>query len=407
LAGLTPSTLAAAASNPVSTNAIMPPNSLRVDPFADALLDPLGALPVSSKPSGVDPFDDLLDFGAPKAGATGASSASLSSADDMLASLSPAKTSSIDELFGLDGGGLSGDPLGASPLAQPVMQPNTAHSTDPLVALQSTPLLPNSSHSDHVSALHQAYAAPNMVQTAQPSSSSTPQAKTAPVFPSVSAPSVNPLLQPSTNAAAAARAGGSVSEQELLAAFLRGVKMSSNMPTQLTPELMERLGSLLHTATHGTLQLLMSRQELKQGFRSDVTMIMVEANNPLKFSPSAEIALAHLLGPRTKGFMDAEQAMAGAYADLRAHQFGVMVGMKAALAHVLLQFAPDKLEGKLTEKSKLDSIFTSGRKAKLWELFCQLYTGIASEAEDDFHALFGKAFSKAYDEQMARFKSEK
>jgi FHA domain-containing protein len=104
--------------------------------------------------------------------------------------------------------------------------------------------------------------------------------------------------------------------------------------------------------------------------------------------------------------MDGEQAIINAYADLRAHQFGVMVGMKAALAHVIAEFEPSRLEGKLTEKSKLDAIFSSGRKAKLWDLFCQLYSGIASDAEDDFHTLFGKAVSKAYDEQMKRFKSD-
>jgi FHA domain-containing protein len=35
-----------------------------------------------------------------------------------------------------------------------------------------------------------------------------------------------------------------------------------------------------------------------------------------------------------------------------------------------------------------------------------LYGGIASEAEDDFHSLFGKAFLEAYEEQMARLKSD-
>jgi FHA domain-containing protein len=50
-------------------------------------------------------------------------------------------------------------------------------------------------------------------------------------------------------------------------------------------------------------------------------------------------------------------------------------------------------------------LFAANRKAKLWDQFCQLYTSIASEAEDDFHKLFGEAFAKAYDEQMARFKS--
>jgi FHA domain-containing protein len=195
-------------------------------------------------------------------------------------------------------------------------------------------------------------------------------------------------------------------DSELLAAFLRGVKTNHQMPTQLTPELMERIGAMLHTATNGTLQLLLSRQEFKKVLQSEVTMIAMVANNPLKFSPNAEVALAHMLGPKVKGFMGAEESMTNAYADLRAHQFGVMVGMRAALSHVLALFTPETLEKRLTEKSKLDEFFSASRKAKLWDQFCKLYKGIATEAEDDFHTLFGKAFSKAYDEQMSRFKSE-
>ena len=52
-----------------------------------------------------------------------------------------------------------------------------------------------------------------------------------------------------------------------------------------------------------------------------------------------------------------------------------------------------------------NALFTANRKARLWDQFCQLYAGIATEAEDDFHSLFGKAFAKAYDEQMERFRS--
>ena len=53
----------------------------------------------------------------------------------------------------------------------------------------------------------------------------------------------------------------------------------------------------------------------------------------------------------------------------------------------------------------VDALFSANRKARLWDQFCKLYAGIATEAEDDFHSLFGKAFAKAYDEQMERFRS--
>jgi FHA domain-containing protein len=82
-----------------------------------------------------------------------------------------------------------------------------------------------------------------------------------------------------------------------------------------------------------------------------------------------------------------------------------MVGLRAALAQLIARFAPAELEKKIAAKSALDSLFAANRKARLWDQFVALYGGIASEAEDDFHALFGKAFVQAYEEQMAKFKS--
>jgi type VI secretion system FHA domain protein len=366
--------------------------------------DPMGFDTPAARPAGVDPFEDLMGLGAsPSAAVSSAPSAS------SMGSLPAGGSSSIDELFGLGSSPPMGDPFAASPLGQPTAMPNTASSDDPLLALQGLAKATANTRSDHVPALQQAYSLPRAVD-AKPSSTpaSIPVTAPAPLMPPVAAPA--PVAKPAYSAPAPAPQplqANAASESALLAAFLRGAKTTNQMPTQLTPELMELLGSLLHTATHGTLQLLMSRQEFKRGVRSEVTMILSDTNNPLKFSPNAEIALAHMLGPKAKGFMDAEQAMSNAFADLRAHQFGVMVGMRAALANVLEQFTPDKLEGKLTEKSKLDSLFAASRKAKLWDLFCQLYASIANEAEDDFHVLFGKSFAKAYDEQMARFKSEK
>jgi FHA domain-containing protein len=204
----------------------------------------------------------------------------------------------------------------------------------------------------------------------------------------------------------APRAERTASDDELLAAFLRGLASTHQPPEMLTPGLMERIGSMLRSATEGTLQLLLTRQEFKREVRAEVTMIAAQANNPLKFSPTVEVALAHLLGPGVRGFMPPEAAMRDAFNDLRAHQFGVMVGMRAALAHVITRFEPAELEKKISAKSALDALFSANRKAKLWDQFVALYGGIASEAEDDFHNLFGKAFLEAYEEQMARLKSD-
>lgn len=382
------------------------------DPFADLLAPPSGQSGPTSGTRHSVVIDDFSDLGGPPA---------------------PARSSDIDALFGL-GGGRGGDPLALSPLADPLRQPNTASNLDPLAAFgtEARPTAPP--REDHLPIGHFGFEPPasQTPDAAKPLSMSAPKpapptagvplfddeahSPFAPTSAFVPAPaSAYPMMPvsdqrptaPTPRPTAAAMGSAAVpptADAELLAAFLRGLTITHQAPTALTPELMERMGTLLRSATEGTLQLLLARQEFKREVRAEVTIIAAQANNPLKFSPTVEVALAHLLGPGVRGFMPAEAAMRDAFHDLRAHQFGVMVGLRAALAHALERFEPAVLERKIATKSKLDALFTANRKAKLWDQFVALYADIALEAEDDFHSLFGKAFLQAYEEQMARFK---
>ncbi|SEL81331.1 FHA domain protein [Variovorax sp. YR750] len=382
----------------------------QVDPFANLL----GPTPSSAPVAGLGALDDFSDLGAPPA---------------------HGKAANIDELFGGmggGGGGIGGDPLALSPLADPLLQPNTASNADPLAALQQAAPPTPTPRPDHLPIDQFGFTPPKAVEPPKPPvMAPAPVPAPAPVMPTaqfddmtgqpirISGPEgsgkpLEPLRPPAPAVVAPAPAPRPAapppermaSDDELLAAFLRGLASTHQPPEMLTPGLMERIGSMLRSATEGTLQLLLTRQEFKREVRAEVTMIAAQANNPLKFSPTVEVALAHLLGPGVRGFMPPEAAMRDAFNDLRAHQFGVMVGMRAALAHVIARFEPAELEKKISAKTALDALFSANRKAKLWDQFVSLYGGIASEAEDDFHSLFGKAFLEAYEEQMARLKSD-
>jgi predicted component of type VI protein secretion system len=84
----------------------------------------------------------------------------------------------------------------------------------------------------------------------------------------------------------------------------------------------------------------------------------------------------------------------------------VMVGMQAALKAVLHRFEPKMLETRLSQQALLGKL-PLYRHAKTWELFTDLYSQIANEAEDDFHQLFGRTFSQAYEEQIRRLEALK
>ena len=199
----------------------------------------------------------------------------------------------------------------------------------------------------------------------------------------------------------------SVSRDELLQAFLAGASVPDlAVPGKLTPQMMNMFGQLLRESTQGTLDLLLARSLTKREVRAEMTIIAMHENNPLKFSPSVEVALAHLLSPQGRGFMKPLEAVKDAYDDLRSHQFGFMAGMRAALAGVLERFNPARLEQRLTQKTMIDSVLPMTRKAKLWDLFSARYEDISKEAEDDFNALFGKEFLRAYEAQIAKLEQD-
>ncbi len=249
----------------------------------------------------------------------------------------------------------------------------------------------------------------------------TPSPLAAEPAPRMSAPAQSPPtpspMQSGPSAFDAGRSGAPVSpsapaqaptagsRDALLAAFAEGAGMAE-LPGGLTPEFMKLLGQLLRESISGTLELLLARALTKREVRAQATVIVARENNPLKFSPNVDAALSNLLVPQGHGYMSPTNAMRDAYNDLRSHQFGLMAGMRAALEGVLLRFDPAQLEQRLAQKGRLSSILPSNRRAKLWELYEQLYRDISREAEDDFQTLFGKAFLRAYEAQIEKLEQE-
>lgn len=346
-----------------------------------------------------------------------------------------APESSLDQLFGLTASS-GGDPFANSLLDAPMAKPNMAANADPLASLSSVPRASAQARQDDVSMLNQPFHAPPLSrppaaepaipagavlswdQGSDPDATHTviraaaPRASVAAVPPAVPAapayvapPSPPTAFAPAVTSPVPAASGPPSDTAALLDALRSGLAVPGLQIDRLTPELMLLIGQLLHEAASGTTDLLVARAAMKREVRAEATMIVARENNPLKFSPTAEAALQHLLSPTTRGFMAAAPAMRDAFDDLRAHQFGFVAGMRAALAGVLDRFDPAELEGKLTQKSSgLMSILPGSRKARMWEVFTEHYAQISTEAEDDFHSLFGKAFLQAYEEHIDQLK---
>ncbi|MFM2118996.1 MAG: type secretion system-associated domain protein TagH, partial [Pseudomonadota bacterium] len=343
--------------------------------------------------------------------------------------------SSIDDLFGL-GEPARPTPGAARPGADDTLQallggplppgPNTAADVDPLRALGQAARIAPASHADRGSELNTPMplarasnltagavfswdAPPSAPRAAPPHPSAArppeamvrPAATRQPALPAASGPT--PRAAPSALSTGATGGGAftpASGETELLLALRQGLGTPELPLQRLTPALLLVMGQCLRGAVAGSLDLLAARAAVKHEMRAGVTLASPSGNNPLKFAPTPEIALQQLLGPPLKGFMPADRAMRDTFEDLLAHQLGVMAGMRAALAEVLKRFDPAQLEGKISRRSPLGQLIPAARKARLWELYQELFGQISAEAQDDFDELFGKAFLQAYEAQL-------
>ena len=149
------------------------------------------------------------------------------------------------------------------------------------------------------------------------------------------------------------------------------------------------------------------RSATRHELHAQVTVIRPLNNNPLKFSPDGQSALEQLLRPPLRGFLPGPAAMTEAMQDLLGHAIGTMAGTRAALEGVLGRFSPQELEAKLSPTRVIDSVLPMNRKARLWELYRQHFESIREEAQDDFQALFGRAFLAAYEQQLERLRRDR
>jgi type VI secretion system FHA domain protein len=224
-----------------------------------------------------------------------------------------------------------------------------------------------------------------------PAPMSTPSAapvQTAPPHAVVAAAPVEPPA-PSGPAAAA-----------LLAAFLEGAGITQLDLTSGDQEAtMRAMGALFRAFVSGTRDVLMSRAEIKHEMRVEQTMIRSRDNNALKFSISPEEAMVALLRPNRPGYKPPLASVEEAFDDIRSHEMALMAGMQTGMIALLKRFDPAALESQL-QRGMLDSILPGARKARYWEQFCAAYKDIAREAADDFNAVFGRDFARAYNAQI-------
>lgn len=263
------------------------------------------------------------------------------------------------------------------------------------------------SRPDHSATASDAFVPPPVVQNAIPDDwdldLSTPQ----PPAPQPSAPPPPPAglrrdegrplpsaaPAPPPQAEATATAG-----PDLLAAFLAGAGLGDlARRSQVPPEqVMRGLGAAFRAFVEGLREVLITRASIKSEFRIEQTIIAARGNNPLKFSPSVEDALAAMLGESRGAFMDAEEAVRDSLDDIKHHEMATMTAMQAGLRAVLARLEPEALREEAEAAGGLN-LLPAQRRARAFELFEARFAEILRDVENTTDGTFARAFARAYE----------
>lgn len=241
----------------------------------------------------------------------------------------------------------------------------------------------------------------------------TPGVAPNPVPPPVNAPTYEPAprVPPAASrtpmAPAAPRADSpppaGASANELDFAALMAAAGLADLPA--SPELARNFGQILRVVIAGLMDVLRTRERIKDEFRMRMTHFKSQDNNPLKFSANVDDALHNLLVKRNAAYLGPVEAFEDAFADLRNHQMAMLEGIRVAYEAMLNEFDPDQLQQQFEKNAKRGSILGGPGKAKFWELYRDQFHAMVKDADSSFRSLFGDEFAKAYEAQLERLKS--
>lgn len=184
------------------------------------------------------------------------------------------------------------------------------------------------------------------------------------------------------------------------AAFVRAFCKGAGLPPELAEgvngeALAEQLGQAMAATTGRLMAALRDRSAARHFTRSaERTMRGATDNNPMKFLPSPEQAIeASFLRPRA-GFMAGAAGYDDALADLSRHQTALFAALQPALAELMQDLDPSRIEAEAKGKGGL----SGQRKSKAWDSYVARWDEKAAHENgmlDEFIRLFADAYRAA------------
>ena len=181
--------------------------------------------------------------------------------------------------------------------------------------------------------------------------------------------------------------------------FMRGLGMSlAELGNPDVAELMHNAGQALREFIIGTMDLLQTRASLKNAFRLEQTTISAGTNNPLKFSANVNDAIRNLLANKSRQYAPTVETVRGVCRDIKVHEEATSHAARAAFDEFVERLEPEELAQRFDASLKRGAMFSSGRKAKYWDLYAELYEVITQRNQGQFPHTFTEDFVRAYEE---------
>jgi type VI secretion system protein len=183
-----------------------------------------------------------------------------------------------------------------------------------------------------------------------------------------------------------------------LTAFCRGAGIDPRtIAAEIRGSVLQLAGQLLRESVLGLMDLNQSRNEFRNRFR--ISPPPNDApESPLNLSHGVDEAVLRLITTLSTraGSVDALRTN---FRELKAQNTAALSATHTAFEEFLARVDPKELEERFDRASKR-GVFGSQNRAKYWELYSEMFAGLAQRPADGFPHLFNETFVKAFEAKL-------
>jgi len=184
-----------------------------------------------------------------------------------------------------------------------------------------------------------------------------------------------------------------------LSAFCRGAGIDPrNITTEARSAALQLAGQLLRESVLGLLDLKQSRNEFRNRFRISTPQQDNAPESPLHMSGGVDETLVRLLNTVSVR-ASSVNAVRDDFKETKAQNAASLAAMRAAFEEFLGRVDPKELEERF-ERAGKRGVFGTQNKGKYWDLYAEMFPGLAQRPADGFPHVFTEAFAKAYEAKI-------